>query len=1031
MKRAVRWLALIAFVAGGTACDEIGTELGDENTAPQASAATASTVVVGTTVSLDGSASSDADGDDLGYAWTLLSMPTGSAAQLTDGNTVQASFEADEPGTYVAELQVSDGTESDADTVEVTATNQTPVALALPDTTVALDSTVQLDGSASSDPDGHALTFSWVLEAPSGSSAALSDPTAETPTFTADVEGVFRAILTVDDGWESSSDTAEVTAIDPGAAPVIGAVGTEGDIAMDVPHQVFVEATDADGNALTYTWSLASGPGSLSFPDSAGAAAADTANIQVDAPGAYEIEIAVSDGFNVTTDTLEIQAYDRALGDVGADTTLIRLLNAPYLVPASVSVSAALTIQPGVTVEFAGDTDMIVSGNGSLNAVGSTAFGADSLIVFTGTVAEAGHWRGIGFRSNDVSNELTATVISYGGGGSLYSIAGDGNVGVESGARVKITESHIRHSGSAGVYAESDAALPDFADNLLEDNAAAPVVIPFRMMGALDGQSDYAGNTNDYIDVYAASVNSDMAVAALNVPYRVTGNTHVSGAMSIAPGATFEFGSDAGFYVDTDGSLAAVGEAGAPIVFQGVQSQAGYWRGIGFRSNDLLNELTHVEVAHGGSNSHFSISVTANASVEAGGRLKVTHSTFRDGSHYGLATESSADLPSFSSNTFMNNADGQVLIPLRLTGQMDGASSFSSGPSAFVDVYGSSVSADVSIAALDVPYQIDGNSAVSGAMSIEPGAVLEFRSDAGMYADTDGSISAVGTETDTIFITGTQELAGYWRGLGFRSNDLANELTYVSIGYGGSNSQWSIAYAANVGIEGGARVTITNSLIHDSGEYGVASEGTGVLSGFAENRFEGNTTASVYLPMAQAGMLDTASVFSADESGYVAIYSTSVDSDMTFSKLDVPYRVSGNSDFNAAVTADPGAEFEFTSDAGFYANTDGSFRAVGTVSDTIRFTGVQGVAGAWKGLGFRSNDAANELSYVEVAHGGSSSQWSIGDAANVGIEAGARLTISEAFIHDSSEWGIWAGNNATVSVTNVDYASNASGNRNF
>lgn len=1029
MKFAVR-IAVIAIMAGlgGLACDDMTSALDEENTAPQAVASASSDVVVGTAVTLDGSGSSDADGDDLTYTWTLLSTPSGSSAQLTGASTAQAGFEADVVGTYEAVLEVSDGTDADADTVAVTATNTAPSAVALPDSTVAQGSTVNLDGSASTDADGHSLSYSWALDVPSGSSATLSDPTAETPSFTADVEGDYRAILTVSDGWDAAVDTAAITAVDPGAAPVIDAVGTAGDIAMDVPHQVFVEATDPDGNPLTYEWSLASGPGSLTFPDSAGAEQADTTNMQVDAVGSYQVEVAVSDGFNTVADTLVFEAHDAFIdSDISSATTFVPLLNAPYQVSGTRAVGAALTIEPGVEVLFESDASMVTGTSGSINAVGT----ASETIVFTGTTEEAGHWRGLGFRSNEVANELTHVEIAYGGGGSLYSIAGDGNVGIENGARVKISNANIHHSGAAGVSAESDANLPEFVSNTISENATAPVVLPFRLMGALDGASTYVGNTEAYIDVYGTSVSSDMSVDALDVPYRVDGNSAVSAAMSVAPGTAFEFRSDAGFYVETGGSLAAVGEAGSPITFVGMQAQPGYWRGIGFRSNDLLNELTYVEVAHGGSNSQFSIDVTGNVGVENGARVQVTNSTFRDGSHYGLATESNAELPNFSSNSFADNAGGQVLIPLRLAGQMDGASSFSTGSSAFVDVYSSSVGSDVSIAALDVRYRISGNSAVSGAMSIEPGAILEFESDAGMYADTDGSISAVGTATDTIVITGVQEMAGYWRGIGFRSNDLANELKYVSIGYGGSNSQFSIAHVGNVGIENDARVSITNSLIHNSGEYGVAAEGSGILTGFASNRFEGNTTASVYLPMAMAGVLDSGSEFAPDQSGYVAIYATSVDSDMTFAKLDVPYRVIGNSAFNAAVSADPGAVFEFTSDAGFYANTNGSFNAVGTATDTIRFTGVQGVQGAWKGLGFRSNDPANELTYVEVAHGASTSQFSIGGAANVGIEANAHLTVSEARIHDSAGWGLWAGSGATVSVTNVDYANNASGNQNF
>jgi len=52
------------------------------NVAPVANAGTAKTVVTGDTVTLNGSGSSDANGDALTYAWTLTSKPTASTTTL-------------------------------------------------------------------------------------------------------------------------------------------------------------------------------------------------------------------------------------------------------------------------------------------------------------------------------------------------------------------------------------------------------------------------------------------------------------------------------------------------------------------------------------------------------------------------------------------------------------------------------------------------------------------------------------------------------------------------------------------------------------------------------------------------------------------------------------------------------------------------------------------------------------------------------------------------------------------------------------
>lgn len=79
------------------------------NVAPVANAGTAQNVVAGTAVTLDGSASSDANGDALTYAWTLTSKPAGSNAALSSTTSAKPNFTADVAGTYVATLTVNDG----------------------------------------------------------------------------------------------------------------------------------------------------------------------------------------------------------------------------------------------------------------------------------------------------------------------------------------------------------------------------------------------------------------------------------------------------------------------------------------------------------------------------------------------------------------------------------------------------------------------------------------------------------------------------------------------------------------------------------------------------------------------------------------------------------------------------------------------------------------------------------------------------------------------------------------------------------
>jgi hypothetical protein len=85
-----------------------------ENPPPVANAGSDQTVGVGVLALLDGSASSDVDGNTLTYTWSFISRPPGSAATLLDATAVQTTFTPDEPGVYVARLVVNDGTVNSA-----------------------------------------------------------------------------------------------------------------------------------------------------------------------------------------------------------------------------------------------------------------------------------------------------------------------------------------------------------------------------------------------------------------------------------------------------------------------------------------------------------------------------------------------------------------------------------------------------------------------------------------------------------------------------------------------------------------------------------------------------------------------------------------------------------------------------------------------------------------------------------------------------------------------------------------------------
>lgn len=290
-----------------------------KNSPPVANAGPDQKVFVGETVQLDGSKSSDVDGDYLSYFWSFNSKPTGSLAQISDPNAVLPTFRMDKPGTYIVQLVVNDGIiDGTPDTVQIDTQNSPPVADAGPDQSVYIDATVQLDGSKSSDVDGNQITYSWsLLSVPLGSIAQLSSSSTTMPTFAVDKPGTFIVQLIVNDGAvDSAPDTVR---IDTQNSPPVANAGPDQNVFVDDTVQLDGSGSkDADGDQLGFFWAL------ISKPEESGSiilsASAEKTTFKPDLPGTYIGQLIVRDGkVESDPDTVVITATVRPAMDSDGD----------------------------------------------------------------------------------------------------------------------------------------------------------------------------------------------------------------------------------------------------------------------------------------------------------------------------------------------------------------------------------------------------------------------------------------------------------------------------------------------------------------------------------------------------------------------------------------------------------------------------------------------------------------------------------------------------------------------------------------
>ncbi len=183
-------------------------------------------VFAGRRAILDGKGSIDPDGDALSYQWMLIQKPETSKAKLSRADRIKTAFKADVPGTYVAQLIVTDtqGMASDAQTVKVNVpVNRQPVAtISEVLSQVSAGDLITLYGSASKDPEGALLKYRWsLLYKPAKSQASLSGDDGVESSLQLDVNGSYVVELVVNDGeFDSVPVTVNVSTKNPVTAGI-------------------------------------------------------------------------------------------------------------------------------------------------------------------------------------------------------------------------------------------------------------------------------------------------------------------------------------------------------------------------------------------------------------------------------------------------------------------------------------------------------------------------------------------------------------------------------------------------------------------------------------------------------------------------------------------------------------------------------------------------------------------------------------------------------------------------------------------
>lgn len=259
------------------------------------------------TSQLIGSESTDADGTIVSYNWSLSSGPAG-ASVISNPDEEKTLVTFTQAGTYIFKLVVKDNKgATDTTSVSVIVTqqkNQPPVAIATAKPSSLLlvpgqQTSAQLDGSSSNDPDGTILSYNWSLSSGPTSGSVISNPNSENTIVSFNQPGNYQFKLTVtDDKGASDSTIVNVTVNQEVNNPPVAAATAKPSSLLLVPGQQSTAqldgsgSVDPEGKIASYNWSLFSGPTSgsvISNPNS------ETTSVSFNQPGNYQFKLTATD----------------------------------------------------------------------------------------------------------------------------------------------------------------------------------------------------------------------------------------------------------------------------------------------------------------------------------------------------------------------------------------------------------------------------------------------------------------------------------------------------------------------------------------------------------------------------------------------------------------------------------------------------------------------------------------------------------------------------------------------------------------
>ncbi len=476
----------------------------------------------------------------------------------------------------------------------------------------------------------------------------------------------------------------------------------------------------------------------------------------------------------------------------------------PHQVTGNINVQAGvtLTIDPGVQVQFATGTSLIISG--SLQAVGN----ADEGIIFTST-GEGVLFRRIQFQAGSSGSMSYCDVTQA---GSIQGI-----LWIETSDLVIDHCSIHDTSPTMGAILLNVAGItPSIRDTSILNNSNYAIYQNSPDMAPVYDNLVLSGNSPDAVFITGGNINRNVtwdSREVSGVPFIAGGSFTVStgATLTLNPATELRFpqagGTGMGLTVSNGATFLAEGTETEPVRITSTGTGIN-WTTLNF-SNGSTVRLSYCDISQA-KNVQGVLSVNTSD-------LIVDHCTFHDNQpSNGVIWLAAAGItPSISNSNFINNNTypvyqnspnmAPILINLTSSGTGTHAIAIAGG--------GISTGRNWTIGQSGLPARVLGAITVdaSGFLALDPGSKLQMGTDVSI--NVNGGFYALGTTLRPIQLSGISQTPGSWKNLVFNNGSKAI-LDNVEISYGGVGGQALLRI-------GTGQFSMQNCKVHHSASDGV------------------------------------------------------------------------------------------------------------------------------------------------------------------------------------------------------------------